>query len=85
MAIAPDIMERLLVELCRFLVEAADLAREIAPLRTPDIAAYELACANAAVEIMRQATTTRDRKMAQGPLRHVAARLGVTIDESDPD
>lgn len=38
MAIAPDIMERLLVELCRFLIAVADAAREAAPVRTPDVA-----------------------------------------------
>ncbi|TRW97856.1 hypothetical protein FNJ84_10305 [Paracoccus sp. M683] len=49
MAIAPDIMVRLLVELCRFLTEAADVAREIAPMRPPAVAAFDLACANAAL------------------------------------
>lgn len=85
MAIAPDIMERLLVELCRFLVEAADAVREMAPLRTPEAAAYDLACANAAVETLRHAIATRNREAARNPLRDVAARLGIPLDESDPD
>ncbi len=85
MPIAPDIFERLLVELCRFLIESADLAREIAPARTPDVAAYELACANAATETLRQAIALRDRDIARQPLRDLAARLGVTLDEADPD
>jgi len=85
MAIAPDIMDRLLVELCRFLIEAADVARETAPARSPDTAAYELACANAAMDSLRTAIATRDRDMARDPLRAVAARLGVTLDEDDPD
>ncbi|WP_371060095.1 tyrosine-type recombinase/integrase [Rhodosalinus sp. 5P4] len=85
MAIAPDIMERLLVELCRFLIEAADAAREIAPQRSPEIAAYDLACANAAVETLRHAIAMRDRDIARNPLRDVAARLGITLDETDPD
>ncbi|WP_177190346.1 site-specific integrase [Tranquillimonas rosea] len=85
MAIAPDIIERLLVELCRFLIEAADVAREMAPLRTPEVAAYDLACANAAVETLRHAIATRDRERARNPLREVAARLGIPLDETDPD
>ncbi|MBU2963050.1 tyrosine-type recombinase/integrase [Citreicella sp. C3M06] len=85
MAIAPDIMEKLLVELCRFLIEAADVAREMAPARTPEAAAYELACANAAVETLRHAIAIRDRERARNPLREVADRLGIALDESDPD
>jgi hypothetical protein len=85
MAIARDIMERLLVELCRFLIEAADVAREMAPIRTPEIAAYEMACTNAAVETLRHAIACRDREIARGPLRQVAAHFGVTLDETDPD
>jgi hypothetical protein len=85
MAIAPDIIERLLVELCRFLIEAADAAREVAPTRTPEVASYELACANAAVETLRQAIATRDREKARDPPREVAARLGIAVDETDPD
>ncbi|WP_055683274.1 tyrosine-type recombinase/integrase [Jannaschia rubra] len=85
MAIAPDIMEKLLVELCRFLIEAADVAREDAPMRTPEVAAYDLTCANAAVETLRHAIATRDREKARNPLQEVAARLGITLDETDPD
>jgi hypothetical protein len=85
MAIAPDIMERLLVELCRFLIEAADVGREMAPMRTPETAAYEMACANAAVETLRYAIAMRDREAARNPLREVAMRLGIALDESDPD
>lgn len=85
MAIAPDIMERLLVELCRFLIEAADVARETAPARSAETAAYELACANAAVDSLRTAIATRDREVARAPVQAVAARLGVTLDEDDPD
>lgn len=75
MAIAPDIMDRLLVELCRFLIEAADVAREAAPARSFETAAYELACANAALESLRTAIATRDREMARDPLRDVTEDL----------
>ncbi len=85
MAIAPDIMERLLVELCRFLIEVADLAREGAPMRTPEIAAHEAECAAAAVDTIRQAIVLRDREIARDPLRQVAARLGIELEEEDPD
>lgn len=51
-AIAPSVMEKLLVKLCRFPIEAAHLAREIAPGRTREIAAYNFTCMNAAVETL---------------------------------
>ncbi|MGK7663553.1 MULTISPECIES: hypothetical protein [unclassified Marinovum] len=85
MAIATDIMERLLVELCRFLIEAEDVRREEAPHRSAETAAYDLACANAAVATLRHAITTRDREKARHPLREVAARLNIVLDEADPD
>lgn len=85
MAIAPDIMDRLLVELCRFLIEAADAAREMAPVRTPETAAYEVACANAAVETLRHALCARNREVARDPLRAVARCLGIVLDEADTD
>lgn len=73
------------MELCRFLIEAADAAREVAPMRTPEVAAYDLACANAAVETLRHTIATRDREAARDPLRQVAERPGIALDESDPD
>lgn len=85
MAIAPDIIEKLLVELCRFLIEAADLARETAPLRGLEAASYSQGCAIAAIETLRSAIHLRDRDLAREPLRGVAARLGLTLDEADPD
>ena len=54
-------------------------------MRTPEVAAFDLACANAALETLRHAITTRDREAARNPLRQVAARLGIALDESDPD
>jgi hypothetical protein len=73
------------VELCRFLIEAADVARKMQPLRTPEAAAFDLACANAAMATLRHAIATRDREKARNPLREVARRLGVPLDEADPD
>ncbi|WP_353627848.1 site-specific integrase [Sulfitobacter sp. TCYB15] len=85
MAIAPHTMESILTELCRFIIDAAEAAREIAPCRTPEIAAYELACVNAAIDTLRHAIAMRDRQSARGPLQEVAHRLGLILDENDPD
>jgi len=85
MAIAPHTMESILTELCRFIIDAAEAAREIAPCRTPELAAYELACVNAAIDTLRHAIAMRDRQPARGPLQEVAHRLGLPIDENDPD
>lgn len=65
--------------------DRADAAREMAPVRTPELAAYELACANAAVETLRHALSTRNRDVARDPLREVANRLGIALDETDTD
>lgn len=85
MSIAPSEMENLLVGLCRFQIEAAELAREIAPARTLEVARYEQACAAAALDTLRQAILLRDREIARTPLRTVAARLGIALDEADED
>nr|WP_309502372.1 site-specific integrase [uncultured Roseovarius sp.] len=85
MTISPDIMERLLDGLSRFLIDAAEAAREAAPVRTPEVAAYEMQCANAAIETVRDAIRLRDREMARAPLQQVADRLGIPLDETDPD
>jgi integrase len=85
MAISPSDMDALLVGLCRFQIEAADLAREIAPTRTLEAATYEQACAEAALGTLRQAILLRDREPARAPLQAVAARLGIALDEADED
>jgi hypothetical protein len=85
MAIAPHTMESILTELCRFIIDAAEAAREIAPCRTPELAAYELACVNATIDTLRHAIVMRDRQPARGPLQEVANRLGLVLDEKDPD
>lgn len=83
MAISPSDMDALPVGLCRFQIEAADLAREIAPTRTLQATACEQACAEAALAALRQAILLRDREPARAPLRPVAKRLGLTLDEAD--
>ncbi len=85
MAIAPDAIEQLLTELCRFIIDAAEAAREIAPSRTPESAVYEMACAEAAISTVRHAISLRNREPARGPLQQVAQRLDVFLDENGPD
>ncbi|WP_111430718.1 site-specific integrase [Rhodobacteraceae bacterium DSL-40] len=85
MPIAPQTMDTLLVGLCRFQIEAADLARELAPERTLDAARYEQACAMASLDTVRTAILCRNRDIARAPLREVATRLGVVLDEEDTD
>ncbi|MFZ7093993.1 tyrosine-type recombinase/integrase [Primorskyibacter sp. 2E233] len=85
MSISNAEMEMLLVSLCRFQIEAADLAREVAPARSLEAAEYEQACAEAALGTLRQAILLRDREIANAPLRMTADRLGVALDEADPD
>lgn len=83
MAIAPSDMNCLLIGLCRSQIEAADLAREIAPTRTLQAAAYKQACAEAALATLRHAILLREREPARAPLRAVATRLGIALDDAD--
>ncbi len=85
MAIGPQIMARHLEELGCFLVEAHETAREVAPQLTAEAAAYEAACSQAAIDALRCALSLRDREPARQPLRDVARRLGVDLDEADAD
>ncbi len=85
MPIAPDLAETLLVSLVRMRIETAELAREVAPYRSEAVAAFELAQQRAEQEVLRRALTLRDRSVAREPLREVAAQLGVTFDEAEPD
>lgn len=85
MPITPAEMNSLLDALCRFEIEVAELARESAPARTPETAAYEEACAAAALATLREAIRLRDREIVRAPLQAVATRLGLVLDEGDPD
>ena len=85
MGIQPDIMAKVLGELGGFLVEAHELAREVAPQLTAEAAAYESACSQAAMEALRLALSLRDREPTRQPLRDVATQLGVVLDEADED
>ncbi|WP_424934559.1 hypothetical protein [Amaricoccus macauensis] len=72
MLIAPQTMETLLLGLCRFQIEVADLARELAPARTLEAARYEQACAMAALDTVRTAILCRDRDIARAPLSGIS-------------
>ncbi len=85
MAIGPDMMAKILEELGCFLVEAGDLAREVAPQLAVEAAAYEARCTQAAIDTLRHTLSRRDREPARGPLREAAIRLSVTLDETDED
>ncbi len=64
MAIPAQDMDDLVTALCRFPLEAADLARKLAP--APSLAA--------ALETLRQATFLRDRESARATLRDTSCK-----------
>jgi len=83
MAIEPQIMERYLQELGRFLVEAAGAARAVAPQMTAETAAYEATCSQAAIDALRHALYLRGP--ARRPLRDVANRLDFSEENARRD
>ncbi|MBY6200523.1 hypothetical protein KUV65_04055 [Maritalea mobilis] len=85
MAIAADIQATLLETLARFEIEAFERARAAAGWRSPEVAAMDLQREEALQATLRQALYLGDREVAQRPLRHVAERLGVKLDEADED
>tara|TARA_R110002110_G_scaffold363307_2_gene573186 strand:+ start:183 stop:2393 length:2211 start_codon:yes stop_codon:yes gene_type:complete len=85
MPIAPELADRLLTDLARFEIECFERARAIAPQRCAQAAAFELQREAALQETLRHALLLRDREVCRKPLRHVAARLGLALDEEDQD
>lgn len=85
MAIAPEIADHLFVELAPFEIEAFEHARAVADPRSLEAAAFEARREEALQSTLRHALVLGDREVARAPLRHVAERLGVSLDESDPD
>ncbi|WP_417809120.1 DUF6538 domain-containing protein [Thioclava sp.] len=85
MPIAADIADRLLTDLARFELECFERTRAVAPQRSAEAAAFELQREAALQETLRQAILLRDREICRQPLRHVAAELGIELDEEDPD
>lgn len=85
MAIAPEIQVRMLESLARFEIEAFERARAVAAPRSPEAASLELRREEALQTTLRQAMYLGDREVARRPLRHVAAHLGLELDEADED
>lgn len=85
MAIAPEIQVRMLESLARFEIEAFERARSVAAPRSPDAAALDLRREEALQMTLREALYLGDREVARRPLHHVAARLGIELDESGED
>ena len=85
MAIAPDIQIRMLESLARFEIEAFERTRSLAAPRSQEAAVYDLRREEALQTTLRQAIYLNDREVAQRPLLHVAAHLGIELNEGDED
>ncbi|WP_281967795.1 hypothetical protein [Roseovarius nanhaiticus] len=85
MAIASETQVQLLESLARFEIEAFERGRAVAGPRSSELAAHELRREEALQTTLRQAIYLGDRESVRHPLRHVAEKLGVDLDESDPD
>lgn len=85
MAIAPETQIWMLESLARFEIEAFERARAVAGPRSAKAAALGLRREEALQATLRQALWLGDREVARHPLQHVAAHLGIEIDEADED
>ncbi|MDO5758028.1 MAG: hypothetical protein Q4P24_11015 [Rhodobacterales bacterium] len=85
MAIAPETQIWMLESLARFEIEAFERARAIAGPRRSEAAAVEFQREEVLQATLRQALWLRDREVARHPLRHVAAQLGIEVDDSEED
>ena len=85
MAIAPETQVRMLESLVRFEIEAFERMRATAGWRSTEAASMTLRREEALQDTLRQALWLGDREVARCPLRHVAERLGIDLDETDED
>lgn len=85
MAIAPEIQAGMLETLARFEIAAFEQARSMAPWRSPEAAALDLRREEALQMTLRQALCLGDREIVRHPLRHIAAQLGIELDETEED
>ncbi|OIQ25162.1 MAG: hypothetical protein BM562_17490 [Alphaproteobacteria bacterium MedPE-SWcel] len=85
MAIAPETQVQMLESLARFEIEAFERARAVAAPRSPEAAALDLRREEALQTTLRQAMYLGDRDVARRPIHHVAAQLGLELEESDED
>lgn len=85
MAITPETQVRMLESLARFEIEAFERTRAVTAPRSPEAAIQDLRREEALQTTLRQAIFLGDRQVAKRPLFHVAAHLGIEIDQSDED
>lgn len=85
MPIALETVQTLLTSLARFEIETHERQRALAPPRSRE--AVELARRReAAIQAtLEEALALGNREVARAPLRHVAAHLGIELDECDDD
>lgn len=75
-------IDHILTTLARFEIEAADRERALGDPRSPQLAQAALEREAARQAVLRQAFFERDYTVAQEPLRHVAAHLGIELPEA---
>ncbi|MCB1330794.1 MAG: hypothetical protein KDK28_15755 [Maritimibacter sp.] len=76
---------RILTELARFEIAAHEAARALAPERTRAEADLAFQREQALQQALREALACGNREIAKAPLRDVARRLGVHLDEESMD
>jgi hypothetical protein len=77
--------ERIITELARFEIAAADATRARAPARSRLDAELAFQREAAYREVLRDAYLLRDREVAREPIRAACARLGVSVAEDTDD
>ena len=82
MNLSPETTRDILTTLARFEIEAADRERALGDPRSPQLAQAALEREAARQAVLRQAFFGRDYAVAQEPLRHVAAYLGIELPEA---
>ena len=85
MAIAPDIQVNMLESLARFEIEAFERTRALAAPRSPEAAVLDLRREAALQTTLQQAMYLGDREVARRPLQHIAAHLGLELNDADED
>ncbi|KZX97887.1 MULTISPECIES: site-specific integrase [unclassified Sulfitobacter] len=82
MNLLPETTKDILTTLARFEIEATDRERALGDPRSPQLAQAALEREAARQAVLRQAFFERDYAVAQEPLRHVAAHLGIKLPEA---
>ncbi|MEX3314620.1 hypothetical protein [Sulfitobacter sp. PS-8MA] len=82
MSLLPENTKDILTTLARFEIEAADRERALGDPRSPQLAQAALQREVARQAVLRQAFFERDYAVAQEPLRHLAAHLGLELPEA---